>query len=115
MGSQRVGHDWATKHSTGSVRVCACYCQAGQRPAKRPVRAWHHFPLTSKKLSGQAVLLDLEKYVISSLFSRQGSASSLECPVDTLELLSSGNELPLLTLGGVGIYLQLHIHLLTDT
>ena len=28
---------------------------------------WHHFPLTSKKLSSQEVLLDLDKYVISSL------------------------------------------------
>ena len=53
--------------------------------------------------------------MISSLLSRQGSASSLDCPVDILEFLSTGNELPLLTLGGVGIYLQLHIHLLTDT
>ena len=59
--------------------------------------------LTSKELSSWEGLLDFknEKYVVSYLLSGQGPASSFDChAVDMLELLSTGNELRLLS--GVG-------------
>ena len=58
---------------------------------------------TSKDLSSQEDVLNLEnkKYVVSLLLSEQGPVSSLDCSAsDTLEFLSTGNQLQMLSLVG---------------
>ena len=71
-------------------------------PMKRPVGRLSTTPLlTSKEFSSQEVFLDFqnEKCVVSS-FSWPGH--SLLGSTDILELQSTGEELKLLSLGGVG-------------
>ena len=61
--------------------------------------------LISKDFSGREDFLDFqcETHVVSYLLSVQGPAMSLDFPaINILELLSTGNELKLLTSGGEG-------------
>lgn len=73
---------------------------------KRPLGRLDIIPLLiSKDFSGREDFLDIqcETHVVSYLLSVQGPAMSLDFPaINILELLSTGNELQLLTSGGEG-------------
>ena len=97
------------------LRILLCvYASISQPrwiPGKRLVGKLDITPLlTPKELSSQEDLLNLEnvKDVVSLLLSEQGPVSSLDCSAsDTLEFLSTANELQMLFLVGA--------HLLPDS